>query len=204
MPKIVDHEARRNEIVEAFLAVVTRAGMPAATSRATAAELGVGTGALWHYFDGFDDVAAAAYQRISERTNARLAASTAGRRGLDAVHAMLREIYPLEKETVEEAYVVVGFWGRLAANERIGAGKDVAGHWSVLVRDHLVEAVQDGELVPETPVDDVSDVLFAVGMGQQAFAVMRSPLSAPARQLSLIEHCLIPWRTPGFARSHDG
>ncbi|BBH67582.1 TetR family transcriptional regulator [Actinoplanes sp. OR16] len=193
MPKIVDHHARRNEIVEAYLAVVARDGMPAATSRAIAAELGVGAGGLWHYFDGFDDVAAAAYQRISERTNARLAAFTAGLRGLAAVRAMLHEICPLEKETVDEAYVVVGFWGRLAEGSRISAGADVGEQWSALVRTHLAEAVEDGELIAATPIDDVAEVLFAVGMGQQALAIMRSPLAEPSRQLASIEHCLRPW-----------
>jgi AcrR family transcriptional regulator len=193
VPKIVDHDARRNEIVEAFLTVVAREGMPAATSRAIAAELGIGTGALWHYFDEFDEVAASAYQRISERTNARLAAYTTGRRGLDAVRAMLHEIYPMEKETVDEAHVVVGFWGRLAANDRISTGHDVDDQWRVLVREHLTEAVAGGELRADTPVDDLADVLFAVGMGQQALAIMRSPLSAPARQRASIEHTLRPW-----------
>ncbi|MEU4693553.1 TetR family transcriptional regulator C-terminal domain-containing protein [Actinoplanes sp. NPDC023714] len=193
MPKIVDHDARRTEIVDAYLAVVAREGMPAATSRAIAAELGLAAGALWHYFDGFDEVAASAYQRISERTNARLAAFAEGLRGLAAVRAMLREICPLEKETVDEAHVVVGFWGRLAGNERIPSGNDVGEQWRALVRTHLAEAVTDGELIAGTPIDDVADALFAVGMGQQALAVLRSPLAAPARQLASIEHCLRPW-----------
>src|SRR5689334_14842717 len=112
LPKIVDHDQRRSEIVEAFLSVVARKGLPAATSRAIAAELGVGTGALWHYFDGFDAVTAAAYQRVFERTNIRIDGAATGLRGLAATEAVMREILPLGKETLDEAQVVVGFWGR--------------------------------------------------------------------------------------------
>ncbi|WP_328467826.1 TetR/AcrR family transcriptional regulator [Actinoplanes sp. NBC_00393] len=194
MPKIVDHDQRRDEIVEAYLTVVARDGLPAATTRAIAAELGVGTGALWHYFDGFDAVAAGAYQRITDRTNQRIAVATARLRGLDAVYAMLREILPLEKETVDEAYVVVGFWGRLAANDRIAATRaDVDEHWHDLLRRYLAEAVQDGRLDPGTPVDEVIDVLLTIAVGQQVHAIMGSELAEPARQIRMIDLCLRPW-----------
>src|SRR3954469_19453044 len=101
LPKIVDHDQRRSEIVEAFLSVVASKGLPAATSRAIAGQLGVGTGALWHYFDGFDAVTAAAYQRVFERTNERIARATTGLSGLAALDTMMREILPLEKETLD-------------------------------------------------------------------------------------------------------
>ncbi|MEV6305679.1 TetR/AcrR family transcriptional regulator [Actinoplanes sp. NPDC051861] len=195
MPKIVDHDQRRDEIVEAYLTVVARDGLPAATSRAIAAELGVGTGALWHYFDGYDAVAAGAYQRITERTNTRIAAATADLRGLDAVYAMLREILPLVKETVDEAYVVVGFWGRLAANDKIAATRaDVDEHWHELLRAHLTDEVADGGLDPGIPLEDVIDVLLSIAVGQQVHAIMGSDLAEPDRQIRMIDLCLRPWR----------
>ncbi|MEU8819547.1 TetR family transcriptional regulator C-terminal domain-containing protein [Actinoplanes sp. NPDC048796] len=201
MPKIVDHDQRRSEIVEAFLSVVARKGLPAATSRAIATELGVGTGALWHYFDGFDAVTAAAYQRVFERTNERIAGASTGLRGLAAVDAMMREILPLAKETLDEAQVVVGFWGRLAANETLSAAEaDVSDHWGGRLGHHLREAVDDGELTAGTPVDGIVDLLLSIAVGQQVHAVMATPLMDPARQLALIEQCLAPWRP---TRAHD-
>ena len=195
MPKIVDHDQRRTEIVEAYLTVVARDGLPAATSRAIAAELGIGTGALWHYFEGFDAVAAGAYQLITERTNARIEQVTAGLRGLRAADAMIREILPLVKETVDEAHVVVGFWGRLAANDKIAATRaDVDDHWHGLLGDHLRDAVADGELDPATPIDDVLDVLLSIAVSQQVHAIMGSVLAEPERQLRMVDHCLRPWR----------
>ncbi|MEV6342962.1 TetR family transcriptional regulator C-terminal domain-containing protein [Actinoplanes sp. NPDC051851] len=197
MPKIVDHDQRRHQIVEAFLAIVARDGLPAATSRAVAAELGMGTGALWHYFDGFDEVASGAYQQIVERTNGRITAAVRGLRGLEAVHAMLREILPLVKETQDEASVVVGFWGRLASNEKMDATQsDIADEWTAQFRGYFTEAIEDGELDPATPLDDVIDVLLAIGFGQQVFAMMHAPIADPARQLQLVDHVLLPWRLP--------
>ncbi|BBH67388.1 TetR family transcriptional regulator [Actinoplanes sp. OR16] len=196
MPKIVDHDQRRSEIVEAYLTVVARDGLPAATSRAVAAELGVGTGALWHYFDGFDAVAAGAYQRISELATERIVAGTAHLRGLDAFDVMLREILPLEKRTVDEAYVVVGFWGRLAANKRIAETQtDVVEEWREMLRRHLEEAIADGTMLPETPVDEVINVVLTIAVAQQVHAVTDSELAEPSRQLKMVEFCLLPWRS---------
>lgn len=195
MPKIVDHDQRRAEIVEAYLTVVARDGLSGATSRAVAAELGVGTGALWHYFDGFDAVAALAYQRISEFTTERILAATASLRGLDAFVAVLREILPLEKRTVDEAYVVVGFWGRLAANKRIAETQtDVVGEWRQMLRRHLEEAIEDGDVRPETPLDEVIDVVLTIAVAQQVHAVTDSELAEPSRQLTMVDFCVAPWR----------
>ncbi len=195
MPKIVDHDQRRNEIIEAFLTVLARDGLSGATSRAIAAELGMGTGALWHYFDGFDAVAAGAYQRIVDLTNERIAEATVGLRGLDALDAMMREILPLSKQTVDEAYVVVGFWGRLAATDTMAATRGDADElWRELLQKHLGEAVADGVLDAAIPLDDVIDVILTIAVGQQVNAVMASPLGEPARQLAMIANCVRPWR----------
>jgi AcrR family transcriptional regulator len=195
VPKIVDHDKRRSEIVEAFLTVVARDGLAAATSRAIALELGIGTGALWHYFDGFDEVAAGAYARIVERTNDRIAAATAGLRGLDAFYATIREILPLTKETLDEAHVVVDFWGRLAANSKIEeTQEDLGNFWGGLIHRCFTEAIEDGVLTVTTPIPDVIDVLLTVCLGQQVNAVMASPLVDPSRQLAMVDHCLRPWR----------
>ncbi len=194
MPKIVDHDQRRSEIIEAYLTVVARDGLAAATSRAIAAELNIGTGALWHYFDGFDEVAAGAYARITDRTNARIATTTAGLRGLEAFYAMIREILPLSKVTLDEAFVVVGFWGRLAANSKIEEAPDLGDFWGGQMGDHFREAIADGDLLPSIPIPDVVDALLTICIGQQVNAVMSAPMVNPTRQLAMIDHCLLPWR----------
>jgi AcrR family transcriptional regulator len=195
LPKIVDHDQRRVEIVEAFLSVVGRDGPSAASSRAIAAELGVGAGALWHYFDSLDAVVAAACRQVLERTDARIVAATEGRRGLGAVDATLREILPLAKQTRDEAQVVVGFWGRLAVDRQIATGQaDALDMWGDRVGRHLAEAVDDGELVRDVPVDCLAEVLLSIAVGQQVHSVLDADRGDPLRQLHLVQHCLKPWR----------
>ncbi|WP_250034949.1 TetR/AcrR family transcriptional regulator [Paractinoplanes maris] len=205
MPKIVDHDQRRTEIVEAFLAVVGRDGPAAASSRAIAAELGVGAGALWHYFDSLDAVVAAACRRVLERTDARITSATEGRRGLAALDATLREILPLAKQTVDEAQVVVGFWGRLATDRQLAAGQsDALDMWGARLRRHLAEAVDDGDLVAGVPADCLAEVLLSIAVGQQVHAVLDGARTDPQHQLGLVRHCLTPWTRTYATKMQNG
>lgn len=52
MPKIVDHDAKREELLEPCLALFATKGFYALSMRKISEELGVTTGTLYHYFDG--------------------------------------------------------------------------------------------------------------------------------------------------------
>ena len=83
MPKIVNHEARREELVEATWRVIARAGMVGATMREIAREAGVSTGILAHYFTDKEDLLGFAlrlsHRRIYERDVGRPGLRDAGR-----------------------------------------------------------------------------------------------------------------------------
>lgn len=195
MPKIVDREKRRTEIVDAYLRVLARDGGRAGTSRAVAVELGVATGSLWHYFDDFDAVLAAAFRRIFENTTARILNRTVGLRGLPALEAAVREMLPLEQVTQEEAAVVVTFWGRVATEPQMGLTQTEVEHrWGAILTTHAGEAVADGTLRPDTPIADLVDTLLVLTSGQQVEYVVRTSIGVAARQWSLMEHALRPWR----------
>lgn len=195
VPKIVDHHERRDRIVDAYLAVVARDGGAAATSRAVAAELGVATGGLWHYFDDFDAVVLAAFSRIFENTTDRIRTRVAGSAGLDAIEGMLREILPLTPLTQGEATVVVTFWGRVAGLPALGPIQSrVEDTWRELLGGFIDEAVTAGQLVAHVPKDDLVDALLSLATAQQVEYVVRSSIGTPARQWSLVQHALRPWR----------
>ncbi|NQX26119.1 TetR/AcrR family transcriptional regulator [Microbacteriaceae bacterium VKM Ac-2854] len=194
MPKRVDHEARRREIVDTLIRITARDGLQAATSRAIATELGVATGALWHYFPSFDAVLAAAFLAAFDATNARIAAATEGIAGLAALRATMTEILPTTKITQDEARVVVHFWGRVAVDEALAdPQREFDEVWRRRIAGHLAEAVDRGELQATTPIDALTDVLLSISMGQQVEWVTRATLSTPERQSRLLETCLSPW-----------
>jgi len=194
MPRIVDREARRVEIVETYLGIVAAEGIESATTRRLAEELGVATGALWHYFANFDEVLQMAFRLAFDRTNERIAGQTTGRRGLDALRIMIEQIHPLDKVTRDEALVVVRFWGRAVSHPALGelqAG--VEAEWGAAFRRHLDEAVAAGELRADAPVHDVADVLLTLVTGLQVEFALRSEIAEPSRQWRIIRTVLGPW-----------
>lgn len=70
MPKIVDHDQYREELVEKSFAVFARHGFTNCTMRILAKEIGVSTGRLYHYFATKEDVFAHVLRRRSAK-NAR-------------------------------------------------------------------------------------------------------------------------------------
>ncbi|MGX1932686.1 TetR/AcrR family transcriptional regulator [Microbacterium resistens] len=197
MPRVVDHDERRREIAAALLAVAARDGHEQVSSRAVARELGIATGALWHYYAGFDDVVRAAAAEVTRRTHERIRAATVGRRGLDRLEALMSEVLPVDATTRTEAHVVVGFWGRLAALAPApDAGAPTAAPWHRDLADAIEEAVADGELQAATPRADLLALLRAVTYGQQIVEVTEP--QSPAAHRAVLAAVLAPWRVPGL------
>lgn len=194
VPRVVDHDERRRQIAEALLAVAARDGHEAVSSRAVAKELGVATGSLWHYFDGFDDVVRAAAAEITRRTDDRIRSVTSGLRGLARLDALMREVLPVDAQTRTEAYVVVGFWGRLATlASSPDAGSPTRATWQDGISESLDEAVADGELSPVTPKPAVMSLLRSITYGQQVLEVTE-PRGADAH-FAVLDSILAPWRS---------
>ena len=197
MPKLVDRDSRRAEIVTAYLRIVAREGIENASSRAVAAELAMSTGSLWHYFADFDEVLSAAFRRVFDDTNGRVAARVDGRRGLAAATAMLGEILPLSPVTHGEALVVVSFWGRVPSRPGLAAFQSQAeAVWHADLVGYLRQAGEDGHLRADAPLDLLADTLLVLCIGQQVEHVLRTEVARPARQWQLVAGCLTPWLTP--------
>ena len=110
MPKIVDHDQRRVELVDATWRIIAEKGLDGATMRDIAAEAGFANGALKPYFPSKDRLLDFAFEHIFSQTNRRMEAATAGLSGLAALRAYCHEILPLDDERVSEARVAIAFW----------------------------------------------------------------------------------------------
>jgi AcrR family transcriptional regulator/catechol 2,3-dioxygenase-like lactoylglutathione lyase family enzyme len=71
----MNHDERRQAIVEAALATARRKGLGATTVRDVAAAMGTSSGLIHHYFDSMDDVLAAAFEQAAEAELARASAA---------------------------------------------------------------------------------------------------------------------------------
>lgn len=185
MPKIVDHEERRQQIVDTFLTLVERGrGLDAASSRALAAELGISNSLLWRYFKDMDEIVERAYREVVAHTNARIERGIAGRHGLDAVHALIDELMPVTDASKAEACVVVAYW---AAKTRDGHSYvEPHGCWRTKLVAFLEEARGMGQVADDCPARVLADAVVDIVDNAQVEYVMAGDdrLALEARDLA--------------------
>jgi AcrR family transcriptional regulator len=117
MPRLVDHDARKRELLDASLALVASEGIEAATLRRLARAADCTTGAITYYFEGRDALLVAMLRRAHQTTGARmLRAAGRGASPRDRLWGVLMEALPLDPERLAEWRVWLAFWGAAAGN----------------------------------------------------------------------------------------
>ncbi len=188
MPKRVDHEQRRREIVEAAWRLVARGGFAAATMREIASEAGFANGALKYYFDSKDDLLIAAFQHTFYRVNERAALSIGDRTGLEAIRLLCLEMLPLDDERRVEARVAVAFWDRAATSmpmRKIHA--DSFAIWRNWMENELQVARRMGAVDADIPDRQIVDEFLAVSAGLRIMPILEGGVTEPLGQVELID-----------------
>ena len=98
MPRVVDHQMRRDEIVAAAWQAIALDGIDGATMRRIAELAGCATGRLAHYFDSRNDILVAALGKVHSKASTRMADIAVGIDGMPALRAVLLESLPLDDE----------------------------------------------------------------------------------------------------------
>ncbi|MEV0346833.1 TetR/AcrR family transcriptional regulator [Nonomuraea sp. NPDC050680] len=163
MPKIVDHDERRREVLSAARRVIVRDGIDAATTRAIAKEAGYSNGVLAHYFADKDEILLSALRQSHQRIRERLTRKTEGATGLAALRELLLDNLPLDAERTQETRLEVSFWSRSLASERLAeVQRAEAAELRDAVRTLLGEARAAGELTTDENLDDITERLLAL------------------------------------------
>lgn len=98
MPKLIDHDRRREELVRALWRIVTARGIGAVSIREVAKEAGVATGSLRHVFPTRDELVIAAAEQMLTNVTARVGAVSWNQPPLDAIEQILCQTLPLDDE----------------------------------------------------------------------------------------------------------
>lgn len=116
MPKIVDHQQRRDEIALVACRVVAKHGFEQATIVRIAREAGYTTGMVAHYFDTKQDIIVAALRLSLKRTEARLIRPKGGHPDLLQV---LTEALPTDPGRLTECAFWAAFWGQVSTDRAL-------------------------------------------------------------------------------------
>jgi AcrR family transcriptional regulator len=165
MPKIVDHDRRREEIAQATLRVIRKLGVENTTVRAISREGGFSSGVLAHYFGNKEEIVGFAFQWTAESAFRSLEACIADHPpGLERVRASLECMCPLPGSGTENTHLAISmsFWGHALHNPDLAAQFQANyNRWRGYVRRFLKESIDNGEAPEDLPVEDEVDLLVS-------------------------------------------
>jgi TetR/AcrR family transcriptional repressor of bet genes len=189
MPKVVDHDQRRAEIVAAAWTVIAGEGIEAATIRRIAEVAGCTTGRVTHYFDARNEILVAALRRVHYDAGARMVGHFRTKHGTDALRAVLLDALPLDSQRTLEWRVWLAFWGRASTDAAlIEEQQHRYAEWRRLLQ-RIIAAVAGRQTAPEQVLLLVDLVAGAVdGLGIQA---VLEPARFPARHLAAAVDALV-------------
>ncbi|WP_458781521.1 TetR/AcrR family transcriptional regulator [Arthrobacter sp. D3-16] len=117
MPKIVDAQVRRQEVVEAVWRIIAVDGLEKASLREVADEAGLAVGSVRHYFAGSEELLTYSFAAVIDRIVTRLVEALpalqdnppASPEHRAAVLTLLGELLPLDEQRAVEACVWMAF-----------------------------------------------------------------------------------------------
>ncbi len=191
MPRIVDHDARREKVAEATWRVMAERGIEAATIREIARETGYSTGMLVHYFKNKDELLLYAIRLASMRMGARMWNKGGEATGTQVLRNVLLSALPINEEGKLEWHIWVIFWCKSLNNPSMAEEQR---RWYVeyrsFVRGLLVDGQRNGYYRSDIDAAREADslVAFVDGIGMQATL---DPQRFPPEYLtSLLDRCL--------------
>jgi len=200
MPKIVDWDSKRDEILSATWRVIARDGITGATIRAIAREANCSRGILGHYFTDKADILGSALVLSHRRVGARMSAAAAGLTGLEALRIVMLEALPLDGGRDLEAQIEISFWGRALGNAEL---RDLQhSEFDRLcgrLRGHLVAAAEIGELRDDFDVELATHQLVVLIDGLSAERVLYPDRVSPERQTQMLDRLLHSFAAPARA-----
>ena len=191
MPKIVDWDGRRDEILSATWRVIARQGIDGATIRAIAKEASCSRGILGHYFHDKEDILGSALLLSHRRVGTRMTVAAEGLSGLEALRAVMLEALPLDARRDLEAQIEISFWGRALGNTALSdlQHSEFDRLWSRL-HGLLRQAADLGQLHSDCDLELATHELVVLIDGLSAERVLYPGRVSPSRQTQMLDRVL--------------
>lgn len=148
MPKYVDADLRRQDVVEAVFRIIASDGLERASLREVADEAGLAVGSVRHYFSSSEELLVHSFGVVVDRITSRLdeaaqavaACPPATSEHRAAVLTLLGQILPLDEERAVDSCVWLAFKNAARIRPFLAAEAD---------RSHRAVAAAMGQLVME-------------------------------------------------------
>lgn len=138
MPRLIDHEARKAELVDAMWAVIHEQGISAVSLRTVAARAGVSVGSLRHLFPTRASLLVYAAELMIERVTERVRSAPENTDPVARAHSMLLQLLPVDMQRRSEMEINVALVAESGADAQLvliqeRAKNDLAGLCQLLL-----------------------------------------------------------------------
>lgn len=191
MPKKVDHDARREELVLAAWRVIAANGIDEVTIRDIARESGYSSGVLAHYFKNKDDLLAHALRLSHTRIRKRYDAEVETPVAIDALKAILIDNLPIDEQRELETRIEMSFWARALRNEELHEiQQEESETLRALLRELVEKAQKDKTIAKQHDREKILELLGAMIDGISLHALLYPERLPPKRQAAVMEFAL--------------
>ena len=197
MPRVVNHEERREEIVEAAWRVIEREGLAGADLREIAGEAGYTTGVITHYFRDKRELMTSAFGLLVDRSTSRMAKALAEAGLMEA----LAQVLPLDEERRRETTVWLALVSASLTDPQLAEELKLRYRQA---REAMLPVFRTAlKKVPGEDPEEIGDELLAMVDGITVDALSDPERYPPGRQLALLRRALIRLGLPAGASAGE-
>lgn len=154
MPKLIDHEHRKEEIAEAVWRVILREGVAAVSVRTVAGEAGLAVGSVRHVFPSKAELLEFSMALVHERARLRIQRHVGLRDPRRIAESVLHEFLPLDDTRRAEMELDVAIIAEMPAHQGLRVIREKA-HQGIreACRSVLVHLQDTGGVRPDADLD---------------------------------------------------
>lgn len=191
MPKIVDHNEKRKQIAEAAWNIIRKEGVEKASIRRVAAEAGMSSGALRHYFSTQDEMLLFIMNYYLEEGKKRSQNKEWSENPVQAVEEVLLELVPIDEEKKIETSVWWILALRSLTSDTIKDKKDEMTDGTYELANSMIEILAlKGVLSDSMNAELEKSRLTALIEGLSIHALLRPDVYSPEKVKEVIRYHL--------------
>lgn len=184
MPRIIDHDDRRREIIEVAKRIIIKGGYEAATMRSIAEEAGFANGALKHYFPNKDSIIAATFMSVlmanedSLEQQGLIPGVSADRfrtmSAIDRLRAYLHATMGFDDNEKGEARILLALWEYSLSNDVLAElYRAHLTEWRGQIVSFMEAAAIEGSVRLGLPYGELADEFISVVIGASVVRLLR-------------------------------
>jgi AcrR family transcriptional regulator len=187
LPKIVDHDRRREELSDVVLAIIAAKGIKAVTTRNVAAESGWSTGVISHYFRSQHDLLVGALRRAADiqgRMYKRIRSEHAAE-PFECLRKLTESVLPFDDRRLAMNRIFQVFYAEAAANpDAREEVVDYLANWRRVLLRVISTAQEAGQIPADLDAEQLAIELVGLADGLAMHATLDPALT---RKLTGVE-----------------